>query len=151
MFKGHSTTITLVGTPAEAKFYLNPRLSKTGRAAAHRLIRDALDFDPPTGCSRNFSLSLMFSRELAEKDKLAVDFIINPAMLRLLNNCADKVETRAQNRMFLVDGTPRPPAYIAAQIHHLWVEDAAKKTSRVFSIKQRPSSLRTYEPRSHKK
>jgi hypothetical protein len=28
--------------------------------------------------------------------------------------------------MFVVDGTPRSPAYVAAQIYQLWVVDAAK-------------------------
>jgi hypothetical protein len=46
---------------------------------------------------------------------------------------------------FYVDGTPRSASYVAAQIHHLWVEDTAKDfVERFFDGKTRflPANLR---------
>jgi hypothetical protein len=34
--------------------------------------------------------------------------------------------------MFVVNGTPRPAAYVAAQIYKVWVQDSAKKFVEVF-------------------
>lgn len=47
--------------------------------------------------------------------------------------------------MFVVDGTPRSPAYVAAQIHQVWVVDAAKSyVESLFDGKTRflPPSMR---------
>jgi hypothetical protein len=40
-----------------------------------------------------------------------------------------------------VDGTPRPASYVAAQIHHVWVESSAKELVEIF-FEKKPRDLR---------